>query len=75
MKEFYRELLQDAILEEVAEVSRTSKWRDLAPVIVELKDNKKFSFRMISEWFESKGLKASAATVYQAYRKYGKETL
>jgi len=74
MKEFYRELLQDAILEEVAEeVSRESKWRGLAPIIVELKDNKKFTYRMISEWLEAKGVKASSSSVYQAYRNYSEE--
>ena len=74
MKEFYRELLQDAILEEVAEeVTRESKWRGLAPTIVELKDNKNFTYKMISEWFEAKGVKASSSAVYQAYRNYSEE--
>jgi len=74
MKEFYRELLQDAILEEVAEeVTRESKWRCLAPIIVELKDNKKFTYRMISEWLEAKGVEASSSSVYQEYRNYGEE--
>ena len=61
-------LMQDAIKEEVRE--RKSKWKELSPIVLELRDNKNFTFQQIAEWFETKGIKASTPNVYQTYNKY-----
>ena len=61
-------LMQDAIKEEVKE--RKSKWKELAPIVIELRDNKKFTFQEITEWLQLKGVKCSNPSVYQAYKKY-----
>ena len=61
-------LMQDAIKEKVKE--RKSKWKELAPIVIELRDNKKFTFQEITEWLQLKGVKCSNPSVYQAYKKY-----
>jgi len=64
----YRELLMDAKKEEVRE--KKDKWKELAPIVIELRDNKKFTFQEITEWLQLKDIKCSNPSVYQAYRKY-----
>ena len=65
----FNELLEMAKEEEVKQ--RISKWSLLAPTIIELHDNKKFTYQEIADWILlHKGIKAGATSVYQAYKKY-----
>ena len=67
----YRELLMEAKKEEVRE--KVQYWQRLAPIVIELRDNKKFTFQEITEWLQLKGVKCSNPSVYQAYKKYKEE--
>ena len=50
---------------------KVTKWSLLAPTIIELHDNKNFSFEDIGKWILlHMGIKASTTSVYQAYRRY-----
>jgi len=61
-------LMQDAIKEEVKE--RKSKWKELAPIVIELRDNKKFTFQEITEWLQARDIQCANPSVFQAYNKY-----
>ena len=65
----FDELLQLAKEEPVKQ--KLNKWRLLAPTIIELHDNKNFSYQEIADWLIlHKGIKASASSVYQSYRRH-----
>lgn len=62
-------LLEEAKKEEVKE--RKGLWEVLSPTIIELRDNKNFTFQQIADWLIIKGVKkATTASVYQTYKKY-----
>jgi len=68
----FNELLEMAKEEEVKQ--RISKWSLLAPTIIELHDNKNFTYKEIADWILlHKGIEASSTSVYQAYKKYKQE--
>ena len=65
-------LLEEAKKEEVKE--REGLWQVLSPTIIELRDNKNFTFQQIADWLITRGIKkATSASVYQTYKKYRKE--
>ena len=65
----FNELLEMAKEEEVKQ--RISKWSLLAPTIIELHDNKNFTYQQIADWILlHKGIGVSSTSVYQAYKKY-----
>ena len=65
----FDELLQMAKEEPVKQ--KISKWSLLAPTIVELHDNKNFTYQEIADWILlHKGIKTSSTSVYQSYRRY-----
>jgi len=65
----FHELLEKAKQEQVKQ--RISKWSLLAPTIIELHDNKNFTYQQIADWILlHKGIGVSSTSVYQAYKKY-----
>jgi len=65
----YDELLMLAKEEPIKK--KVTKWSLLAPTVIELHDNKNFSFEEIGKWILLRmGIKASTTSVYQAYRRY-----
>ena len=68
----FNELLEKAKEEKVKQ--KINKWSLLAPAIIELHDNKKFTFQEIADWILlHKGIGVSSTSVYQAYKKYKQE--
>ena len=64
-------LMQDAIKEEVRE--KVQYWQRLAPIVIELRDNKKFTFQEITEWLQARDIQCANPSVFQAYNKYKEE--
>ena len=65
----FNELLEKAKEEKVKE--KINKWSLLAPAIIELHDNKKFTYQEIADWILlHKGIGVSTTSVYQTYKKY-----
>lgn len=64
-------LLEEAKKEKVKE--RKSKWKELAPIVIELRDNKKFTFQEITNWLQARDIQCSNPSVFQAYDKYKEE--